>query len=118
MDCLRDHCPAGDTIATQFVGHDLPRFATIATYQSSEKALCSRSISASLQVHIYYLPVLVNGAPEIVLFASDLYEDLINVECIAIPSVPTIQPTGVFGSELYTPQSDRLVADCDAALSQ
>lgn len=33
---FRDHLPAGNTIAVQFVGHDLPRFATIATYQSSE----------------------------------------------------------------------------------
>jgi hypothetical protein len=28
VDFLGDHFPAGNAIATQFVGHDLPRFAT------------------------------------------------------------------------------------------
>jgi hypothetical protein len=48
MNGFRDHLPAGNTIAAQFIGHDLPRFLTIAKYQSSEEALRSRTISASL----------------------------------------------------------------------
>jgi hypothetical protein len=36
MNGFRDHFPAGDTIASQFVGHDLPRFAIVVSYKPSE----------------------------------------------------------------------------------
>jgi hypothetical protein len=41
-----------------------------------------------------------------------------DVEGIAMLSVPPLKPTGVFGSELDSPQSNRLVADCYTAFSQ
>jgi len=48
MNCLRNNFPAGNTIATQFVGHDLPGFATVTTQQSLEESLRSNSIALGL----------------------------------------------------------------------
>jgi hypothetical protein len=53
------------------------------TQKSLEESLGSGTVSASLKVYIYYIPLLVHSPPQIVLLTSDLYEDLIDVECVA-----------------------------------
>jgi hypothetical protein len=63
VDGLRDHFPASNAIAAQFVGYDLPRFATIASYQPFIEALCGRTISARLKVNIHHIAILVHGSP-------------------------------------------------------
>ena len=118
MDSLGDHFPAGNAIASQFVGHDLPRFALVASYQPPKKAPGSSSISASLKVYIHHIPILVHSPPQIVLLAADLYEDRINVNCVAIALMSAFQSTSVFGSKLDAPESDGLVAHCDTTFSQ
>ena len=60
MNGFRDYFPAGNAIATQFVGHDLPRLTIVVSYEPSEEALGSRTISASLKEHINYIPVLID----------------------------------------------------------
>ena len=48
------------------------------------------------------------------LLTVDLYEDLIDVECIAVASMLSFQSSGVEGTELDTPESDSFSADGDA----
>jgi hypothetical protein len=50
--------------------------------------------------------------------AVDLHEDFIDVEGIAIASVFPFQSSSVKGTELDTPESDRLAADSDASFSE
>jgi hypothetical protein len=69
-----------------------------------------------LQIHINHLPILVNCPPQIVLFTIDLYDDLIDVEGIAIAAMVSLQTPGIFGAKLGAPKSDCLVTDSDAAL--
>ncbi len=52
------------------------------------------------------------------LFPIDLHKDFINVEGIAVALMSAFQPTGIFGSKLGAPESDRLVTDCDATFGQ
>jgi hypothetical protein len=87
VDCLRDHFPACNAITTQFIGHNLPRLIIVVSYEPSEEALGGRTISERLKVNIHYVTILVNGAPQVVLLASDLDEDLIDVERVAIALV-------------------------------
>ena len=49
-------------------------------------------------------------------YALDLHENLIEAKSIAIPLMPAPKSLRVRGTELNTPQSDRLVADTNATL--
>ncbi len=52
------------------------------------------------------------------LLASDLYEDLSNIECVAVALMSTLQPTSVLGPKLDAPKADRFATDCDASFGQ
>ena len=108
----------GYTIAPQFICHDLSGFIAVRLDQALEEALCSGTIPPGLEKYIDYLAVLIHGSPEILLLAIDLDEDFVNVEGIAVALVPTLQPPGISGPELDTPQPDSFVADCYPTLGQ
>ncbi len=84
-----------DRITSQFVGHDLPWLTSMTAHKSFEESLCSSTIPLGLQIHIHHFTVLVYGPPQVMLLAIDLYEGFIDVECIAIASVLTLQSSGV-----------------------
>jgi hypothetical protein len=52
------------------------------------------------------------------LLAIDLHKDLIDEECVTVTLVLSIEPPGIFGAELVTPESDRFVGDSYSALGQ
>jgi len=88
----------------------------VASQQSPEEALCSITISFSLEIHIHHLTVLINCSPQIVLLVPYFHEDIINEKSIAVTLMFTLQPPGVFGAELAAPQANRFVADGDSSL--
>jgi hypothetical protein len=51
-----------------------------AAQQAFEKSPCGGPIPASLQKHLDYLTILIDGAPELILFTLDLHEYFINEE--------------------------------------
>jgi hypothetical protein len=107
-----------DPVTPQLVRHDLPGLTTMGFQQAFEESLGSSSVPPNLQKNINNFAVLVNGAPEIVLLALDLHKNLIDVKCIAVTLVLSFQSPRIFGAKLDTPESDRLVADCDTAFSE
>ena len=52
------------------------------------------------------------------LLAVDLYEDFIDEEGIAVALVLSLQPPGIFGAELDTPQAYSFITDVYPALSK
>ena len=52
------------------------------------------------------------------LLASDPYEDLSNIECVAVALMSTLQATSVLGPKLDAPKADRVATDCDASFGQ
>jgi hypothetical protein len=52
------------------------------------------------------------------LLVLDLHEDFIDVERVAISSVPAVKSAGIYSSESDTPETDRFSNDCDASFSQ
>jgi hypothetical protein len=80
-----------DPIASQFICHDLPRFAAMRPDQAPEKALSSRPVALRLKIDINDFAILVNCTPEIMLLAIYLHEDLVDVEGVSVASVLSLQ---------------------------
>jgi hypothetical protein len=52
------------------------------------------------------------------LLTVDLYKNFIDVESVSVTMVLSFQATGIYGTEFYTPQADRLAANYDAPFSE
>ena len=52
------------------------------------------------------------------LLAVDLHEYLVDIKCIAIPLMPTLQPLRVDRAKLDAPKTNRFPSHDDASLSQ
>jgi hypothetical protein len=61
---------------------------------------------------------LVDGAPEILPLTLDIHEKFVQVPNVAQATLSSLECPGIFGTELQTPLSDALKADCDPALCQ
>ena len=107
-----------NSIAAQFIGHDLPGFAAMRSQQTPEEALSSSPIPFDLKKYIDHFSVLVNSRPQVVLLAIDPDEDFIDEEGVAIASVDSFQASGINGFELDTPKLDSFSTDGYAPLSQ
>jgi hypothetical protein len=71
-----------------------------------------------LNENVDYVPVLIDGPPEIVLLTSDLHEYLVQVPHVAQLPLSTFEFLCVLGPELPAPLSDGLVGDDDTPLRQ
>ena len=65
-----------------------------------------------------HVTVLVDGAPEILPLTLDIHEEFIQMPNVAQATLSSLECSGIFGTELQTPRSDALEADCDIALRQ
>ena len=71
-----------------------------------------------LNEYVDYIPVLIDGPPEIVALALDVHEDLVQVPHISQPPLSTLELSRVLGPELPAPLPDSLVGDDNPALRQ
>ena len=85
-----------DTITPQLIGDDLPGLSLMILQEPLEESLGRLAIPPGLNKDIDYFTVLINCSPQIALFAAYLHEDLINEKSIAVTSMFTFQPPGVF----------------------
>ena len=108
----------GNPITAQFVGDDFPGLGSTTAYQSAEKPLGSPRNPSTLQKNIDDIPILVDRPPQIMLFAPDLEEDLVDIERVAESPMLATQPLGKSRPELDAPKANRLVADGDTPLGQ
>ena len=106
VNSVRHELSMGNTVTSQFICHDLPGLTAMTTQQMLEEPLRSSTVSPRLQININYFTILVYRSPEIVLFAVDLYKDLVNVESVAEFWLPALQAPSIFGSELDAPKAD------------
>jgi hypothetical protein len=118
MDRIRYHFPVSYTVTSQLIRHDLSGFALVTLYQPPEEALSSSPVPFGLKIYIDDLTILVHGPPQKVLLAVDLHKNFINVESVSVALMPLLQPSGIFGSELNTPEADGFIADHNASFSQ
>jgi len=100
---LRNDLSVRNTIASQLIRYYLSRFSLVIFQQPPEETLGSRAITTGLKKYINNLTILINSPPQVLLFTSCLYENLVNVECIAEPLMPFLQSLGILRTELVAP---------------
>jgi hypothetical protein len=61
----------GGTIRSEFVGHDHSGHVAQTLQQLAKETFGRFRVPSALDQHIEYIPVLINGPPEVVQFASD-----------------------------------------------
>jgi hypothetical protein len=115
---LRDEFSMRNAIASQLVRYNLSRFAMVIFQQLLEETLSSRAVTTRLEKHINHLAILVNSPPQVLLFAIYPHKYFVDVERIAEPLMPTLQPFGILGAELVAPQTNRFTAYGNTAFSQ
>ena len=72
----RNQCSVCNTIAPQFVGNDLSR-DTACFNKPLEETFCCLSIPSFLQIDVNHFAILINRAPKVMLFATDLHEHFV-----------------------------------------
>ena len=80
-----------NAVTSQLIRYYLSRFATVIPKQPFEKPLSSCAVPSSLQKYINDLPVLINGAPQVLLPALNLYEHFVDEKCISKSVMSTLQ---------------------------
>ena len=79
MNNVRKHVPLRGTVASEFIGHNDPRFASSALKKLSKEALGRKPVSFGLNKNIDYGSVLIYCAPKIMLDAFNFKEYLIEM---------------------------------------
>ena len=82
-------------IATQLVGHYVPRFASMTSQQAPEEPFSRSPIPPGLRIDINHLAILINSSPQIVLLTVDPYEDFVDEECVAVTSMLALQSSSI-----------------------
>ena len=118
MDDGRHDAPMRRRIASQLVGDQPPRHATLPLQQLAEESFGGFPITARLDEDIDHITVLIHRTPEVLTFALDRDEDLVQVPRVSQASLSALESTGVFRPEFDAPKSDRFIGNRDAALSQ
>ena len=75
-------------------------------------------IAARLNQNVDHIAVLIHGPPEIVLLSIDSNKDFVQVSNIAEPALTPLQFSGIFRTELLTPDSNRFIRDDDSAFGE
>jgi hypothetical protein len=83
--------------------------------EMTKERLRSRAIPPCLHQDVDNLTILINRSPQVMNGSVDADEHFVDMPTPAHSFFVWPQPSGVFGSELATPQSDRLIADRHAS---
>src|SRR3954464_13537296 len=110
--------PLCRTIAGKLVGDHDARRPALLFQQLPEQAFGGPFVPPALHQDVEHDAVLVHRAPQPVLLASDLEDDLIQMPFVSGRRQPPPDPVGEVLAELARPLSYALVADDDAARGQ
>jgi hypothetical protein len=84
----------------------------------AEELLRGCRVPAALHQDIQDVPMLINGAPQIVRLAIDREKDFVEVPCIARSSASATQLVGIRLGTLQAPLPNRLVCDDNTAFGK
>jgi hypothetical protein len=100
-------------LAPQLIGDQHTRDILTALEQRTEELLGGLLIPPTLHQDIQHVPVLINGAPHIVLLPSDGEEDLIEMPLVTSLCPLSVQQLGVVLAKCARPLPDRLIREDD-----
>jgi hypothetical protein len=115
---MRQNRAYGRSITAKFVTNNDPRFVFETFEQLKEKSLRCLFIPSSGNQNIENNPFLIDCSPEVMSFAIDFYENLIDMPLITRLTSSLTQLSGLFFTKLQAPSSNRFVADNDTPFSQ
>ncbi len=96
----------GYLVAAELVGDQHPRGVAQAFEQLAAELLRSSRVPSGLDQDIEHDPVLIDGAPKVVLLAVDGDDHLVEVPRVARLGPPTAQTVGIVLAELPRPLPD------------
>jgi hypothetical protein len=115
---LRQELALSYAIALQLIGDENARHIQQPLQETLEEASRCPGVTAGLHQNVKHDAVLIDGAPEIMLFTVDPNEDLVQVPFVAGPRSTPTKTVRETRAKLQTPPPDTLVGDKDAALRQ
>jgi hypothetical protein len=114
----REIFPFRRPIALQLIGDDHAWDILLALKDLAAEFLGGDLIAPSLYQNIEHVPVLVDGAPEVMPFAVDAENHSIQVPRVAGSGAPAAELIGILLTELVAPLLDRFIRHDDAAGKQ
>jgi hypothetical protein len=115
---IRQKLALSDAIALPFIGDENARHMQQPLQETLEEAFRCPGVTAGLHQNVKHDAVLIDGAPEIMLFTVDPNEDLVHVPFVAGPGSAPTKIVPETSAKLQTPPPDTLVGDKDVALRQ
>lgn len=109
----RHHGAFRSGIAGQFIGDHHTRSRTLLLEQPPQQALGRCRIAAALNQDVEYDPMLIDGAPEPMLLASDADDNLIKVPLVSWRWRTPADLVSETLAELHCPLPDGLMTDLD-----
>ena len=100
----------GSAIGPEFIGNDGSGHVAQTLQQLAKEALGGIRVTAALHHNIKHVAMLINGSPEVVQFASDAHEHLIQEPFVAGLWPPLLERLGIGSPEAQAPFADRLHA--------
>jgi hypothetical protein len=106
--------PLGGTVTLQFVGDDHAGDISVALEELAEELLGGLRGPPALPQDLEPVPLLVDGAPQIVPCAVDREAHFVQVPCVTGAGAPTPELVGILLGICPTPLADGLRGDDDA----
>ena len=104
------------TVASQLVRHDNPWRSSLWFEQFTEEFVGGPLIPASLHQDVKHLSVLVDGSPQVVLFAVDFHLYFVQMPLISWHWTSATQLIGIELSKLVAPGANCFVSQSDSAI--
>ena len=108
--------PVPSAVAPKAIGDQTVWDSTAALEQLAEEPRGGMAIPTGLKQVVDDIPVLVNGAPEILALAANRHEEFVQMPCVADRPGPMPKPPRVRQAEGLAPVPDGFVRDGDAAV--
>ena len=89
-----------NAVAAEFVRHEQARLAALPAYKLTKETLCRSTIATSLHENIDHVTILIDGTPQILLPATDLHEDLVEMPRVAEARLAPLGSCGGMSREL------------------
>jgi hypothetical protein len=115
---IRQTLALSHAIALQFIGDENARHIQQPLQETLEEALRRPGAAAGLHQNVKHDAVLIDGAPEIMLFTVDPNEDLVQAPFVTGPGSAPTKLVREARAKLQTPPADALIRNKDAALDR
>ena len=88
-------------------------------FQGSRKeALSGFPISSASHKNIDYVPILIDGSPQVVTLTTDCDKEFVTMPDVPKSSLLSAQRSSIGRAKLHAPEPNRLIRDDNAALAE